>query len=149
MTMLENKPFDELEVGDRASYTKRVTEQDVEAFGGLSGDMNPLHFSDEYAATTPYGGRVAHGMIVGALVSAAIGTRLPGPGSIYLKQSLAFHLPVRIDDEIEVTIVVQKKLARRRFVTLACEARNQAGEKVADGEALVIAPDEKLRIEDG
>ena len=145
--MIENVTFDEIAVGQRASYTKTVTERDIQLFAVISGDVNPVHLDEEYASTTPFEGRIAHGMITGALVSAALGMKLPGPGTIYLGQDLSFRKPVKIGDVLTVNLEVKEKRDDKRFVTIACEVENQRGETVALGDALVLAPSEKIRFE--
>ena len=146
MTVLENFIYAEISIDQTATYTRTVSERDVTLFAAISGDVNPVHLDEEFAATTRFGGRIAHGMFTGALVSAALATVLPGPGTIYLNQSLRFTAPVKINDTITVTLKVTAKRDSRRFVTLECEAVNQNGETVATGIAEVIAPNEKVKI---
>lgn len=133
--------FDELFVGQTAEYSKTVTDADVMAFAGVTGDFNPVHVDAEAAARTRFGGRIAHGMLGGGLISAAIANRLPGPGSIYLAQSLKFTAPVRLDDTVTVTVEVIELLPKKR-VRLSTRCRNQNGEAVIDGEATVLMVDE-------
>lgn len=133
--------FDELFVGQTAEYSKTVTDADVMAFAGVTGDFNPVHVDAEAAAKTRFGGRIAHGMLGGGLISAAIANRLPGPGSIYLAQSLKFTAPVRLDDTVTVTVEVIELLPKKR-VRLSTRCRNQNGEAVIDGEATVLMVDE-------
>ena len=147
MTRLRNYTFDELTIGQTARYSKTVEERDIRLFAVVSGDVNPLHLDAGFAAGTRFGERIAHGMLTGALVSAALAMELPGPGTIYLSQSLRFRLPVRIGDTITVELEVTAMAARRKTVTLACRAVNQAGKLVASGEAEVMAPEEKLVID--
>ncbi len=149
MNLLENYPINELVVGQRANYSKVLTEQDVILFAACSGDVNPVHLDKEYAATTPFGEPIGHGMWTGALVSAAIATCLPGPGSVYRSQSLNFKHPVKIGDTITVTLTVSEIKERIKLVTLECEAHNQDGKLIAKGIAEVIAPAEKLEINAG
>jgi len=146
VTVLENFTYAEISIDQTATYTRTVSERDVTLFAAISGDVNPVHLDEEFAATTRFGGRIAHGMFTGALVSAALATVLPGPGTIYLSQSLRFTAPVKIDDTITVTLKVTAKRDSRRFVTLECEAVNQNGETVATGVAEVIAPNEKVKV---
>ncbi|CAH0990524.1 (R)-specific enoyl-CoA hydratase [Sinobacterium norvegicum] len=146
MTTLENVTFDEISIGQSASYTKPVTEKDILLFAAVSGDVNPVHLDAEFAASTMFGERIAHGMFTGALVSAALALELPGPGCIYLGQNLSFRAPVLIGDTITVNLEVTAKRDDRKYVTLKCVAVNQHGKKVATGEANVIAPTEKLVI---
>lgn len=149
MNLLENYPINELVVGQRANYSKTLTEQDVILFAACSGDVNPVHLDKEYAATTPFGEPIGHGMWTGALVSAAIATCLPGPGSVYRSQSLSFKHPVKIGDTVTVTLIVSEIKERIKLVTLECEAHNQDGKLIAKGVAEVIAPAEKLEINAG
>jgi 3-hydroxybutyryl-CoA dehydratase len=149
MNLLENHPIGELIVGQSANYSKTLTEQDVILFAACSGDVNPVHLDKEYAATTPFGEPIGHGMWTGALVSAAIATRLPGPGSVYRSQSLNFKHPVKIGDTVTVTLIVSEIKERIKLVTLECEAHNQDGKLIAKGIADVIAPAEKLKINAG
>lgn len=145
--MLENITFDEITIGQQATYSKTLTELDVALFAATSGDVNPVHLDEAYASTTMFKGRIAHGMWTGGLVSAALAMKLPGPGTIYLNQNLKFTAPVRIGDTITVELTVTAKREDRKFVTLDCQVRNQAGKTVASGVAEVIAPTEKLRLE--
>lgn len=149
MSLLENCPITEIAVGQTASYSKTLTERDVILFAACSGDVNPVHLDKAYAATTPFGEPIGHGMWTGALVSAAIATRLPGPGSVYRSQSLSFKYPVKIGDTVTVTLTVAEIKERVKLVTLDCEAHNQDGKLIAKGVAEVIAPAEKLVIEPG
>ena len=149
MNLLENHPINELVVGQRANYSKTLTEQDVILFAACSGDVNPVHLDKEYAATTPFGEPIGHGMWTGALVSAAIATCLPGPGSVYRSQSLSFKHPVKIGDTVTITLVISEIKERVKLVTIECEAHNQDGKLVAKGVAEVIAPAEKLNIKAG
>ncbi len=149
MSLLENCPIAAIVVGQTANYSKTLTEQDVILFAACSGDVNPVHLDKAYAATTPFGEPIGHGMWTGALVSAAIATRLPGPGSVYRSQSLNFKHPVKIGDTVTVTLTVAEIKERVKLVTLDCEAHNQDGKLIAKGVAEVIAPVEKLSIEPG
>ncbi len=149
MSLLENCPIDQIAVGQTASYSKTLTERDVILFAACSGDVNPVHLDKTYAATTPFGEPIGHGMWTGALVSAAIATRLPGPGSVYRSQSLNFKHPVKIGDTVTVTLAVTEIKERLKLITLDCEARNQDGRLIAKGIAEVIAPAEKLSINEG
>jgi len=146
MNVLVNFTYDELNVGDTATYTKTLTEEQIILFAAASGDLNPVHLDPKFAETTIFKERIAHGMWSGALISAAIATVLPGPGSIYLEQSMAFHKPVKIQDTLTVTITVVEKLPKSR-VMLDCEIHNQNDEKVVTGIAKVIAPKEKCSLD--
>ena len=149
MNLLENYPINELVVGQSANYSKTLAQQDIILFAACSGDVNPVHLDKEYAATTPFGEPIGHGMWTGALVSAAIATRLPGPGSVYRSQSLNFKHPVKIGDTVTVTLIVSEIKERIKLVTLECEAHNQDGKLIAKGIAEVIAPAEKQRLAAG
>lgn len=146
MTKLENLPLAELSIGLSKTYSKTLTEKDVVLFAACSGDVNPVHLDKTYAATTPFGEPIGHGMWTGALVSAAIATQLPGPGSVYRSQSLQFKNPVKIGDTVTITLTVSEIKERVKLVTLECEAHNQDGKLIAKGIAEVIAPTEKLSI---
>ncbi len=149
MNLLENYTVDELQPGATASFSKTLTREDLVLFAKCSGDVNPVHLDAEYAATTPFGEPIGHGMWTGALVSAAIATRMPGPGSVYRSQSLAFKNPVKLGDRITVTLTVTELKARVRLVTLDCQAHNQEGKLVAQGVAEVIAPAVKQSLAPG
>ena len=143
---ISNVTFDEIAIGDTATYTRLITNQEVEAFAAISGDHNPLHLDPDYAASTPFGECIAHGMLTGALISAAIAMQLPGPGSVYLNQSLQFRAPVFLGDTLTVTLEVTEKHGKRPWVTLSCTVENQDGKAVAKGESQVAAPTEKETV---
>ncbi|WP_207885117.1 MaoC family dehydratase [Pseudomonas sp. 30_B] len=146
MTSVQNVPYEELEVGQKANFQSSVTERDIQLFAEVSGDRNPVHLDAEYAATTQFKERIAHGMLSGALISAAIATTLPGPGTIYLGQNLTFTRPVKLGDELTVELEVLEKLPKNR-VRISTTVLNQDGKAVVKGEAEVMAPTEKLNIE--
>lgn len=146
MAQLENILLSELSVGLARSYSKTLTQQDIILFAACSGDVNPVHLDRDYAATTPFGEPIAHGMWTGALISAAIATQLPGPGSVYRSQSLSFKHPVKLGDTVTVTLTVSEIKERIKLVVLNCEAYNQEGKLIAKGLAEVIAPNEKQII---
>jgi 3-hydroxybutyryl-CoA dehydratase len=131
--------FDELSIGQTAEMTKVVEVADVEAFAAVSHDHNPIHLDEAYAKTTPFGGRIAHGALGGAYISAVMGNQLPGPGVVYLSQSLKFRRPVRIGDPVTTRVTVTALDSRRGYATLrtVCEVN---GKTVIDGEAMVIVP---------
>ncbi|MBP8925991.1 MAG: MaoC family dehydratase N-terminal domain-containing protein [Pseudomonadales bacterium] len=147
MSLLENFTFDELVIGQRASYSRVVSDEAVRLFAAVSGDVNPVHLNEEFAATTQFKGRIAHGMFTAGLISAAIAMELPGPGVIYLGQELRFERPVRIGDTITVELTVTGKTPSRNFVQLQTVARNQHGKTVVSGSANVLPAAEKIRIE--
>ena len=127
-----------LEVGDTASVTRKVTDADIRAFAELSGDHNPIHLDDGYAATTRFGQRIAHGMFGASLISAVIGNDLPGTGSIYLGQTLKFLAPVYLGDTVTARVTVTKIRDDKPIVTLECVCENQRGETLTRGEAVVL-----------
>jgi len=142
--LIRNRTFDEIAVGDSASIQRTLTAQDIQLFAVLSGDVNPQHLDAEFAASTRFHGVIAHGMWGGALISAVLGTRLPGPGTVYLGQTLKFLRPVRVGDTLTITATVAARDEARKRLTLACTCTNQAGEAVIEGEASVLAPTEKI-----
>lgn len=144
MDRIENRTFDELQVGDTASIVRTLTYKDIELFAIMSGDVNPAHVDEEFAKSDMFHRIIAHGMWGGALISTVLGTQLPGPGAIYLGQSLRFRRPVCLDDTITVTVRVAEKVAEKNRITLDCQAINQKGEVVISGTAEVIAPTEKI-----
>lgn len=133
--------FEELSVGDEADFTKTVTEADVTLFAGITGDFNPAHVNEEAARRGRFGGRIAHGMLTAGLVSAVLGTRLPGPGCIYVGQTLRFTRPVRIGDTVTARVEVTELRPEGRRVILETTCRNQEGETVLEGEAEVKVPE--------
>lgn len=135
--------FEALTVGQVAEVSTRITSREVELFAEATGDRNPVHLDEDVAARSQFGGRIAHGMLTAGLVSAAIATRLPGPGAIYLGQSLRFTRPVRIGDTVTVKLEVLEVITAKRRVRLATICTNQNGETVMDGEATVMVPDER------
>ncbi|MEE4145980.1 MAG: MaoC/PaaZ C-terminal domain-containing protein [Halieaceae bacterium] len=146
MPQLVNYTYDEITIGQTARYARLIGERDIQLFAAVSGDVNPVHLDPDFAAGTTFGGCIAHGMLTGAIISAALAMELPGPGTIYLSQSLTFRLPVKPGDTVTVALEVTDKQERRRIVTLDCKASNQAGKVVATGSAQVIAPAQKLAI---
>lgn len=145
--MIENVTFDELRIGQQASLTRRLTPSDIELFATVSGDVNPAHLDEAYAADSMFHKVIGHGMWSGALISAVLGTLLPGPGTIYLGQDLRFKRPVGLGDEITVTVIVREKQDEKKIVLFDCIAVNQDGKEVVNGHAEVIAPTEKIRRE--
>ncbi len=131
--------FEEMKVGMAASFAKTVTESDIHAFAGLSGDFNPVHINEEFAATTMFKGRIAHGMLSAAFISTVLGMRLPGPGCIYVSQALKFKAPVRIGDTVTARVEVTGTVPEKKFVTLKTTC-SVAGNIVIDGEATLMVP---------
>lgn len=142
--LLRNRTFDELKVGDSASIERTLTMRDIQLFALQSGDVNPAHIDPAFAQSTRFQGVVAHGMWGGALISAVLGTRLPGPGTIYLGQSLKFLNPVRVGDTLAVSVTVAAREEAHHRLTLDCRCVNQRGEAVIEGVAQVIAPTQRV-----
>lgn len=145
MQYIENRTYDEISVGDTATLVRDLGAKDIELFAVMSGDVNPAHVDTEFAKSDMFHKVIAHGMWGGSLISAVLGTELPGPGTIYLKQSLSFLKPVGLGDRVTVRVTVKEKIDEAHRLILACDCINQKGEVVIDGEAEVIAPTEKVR----
>ena len=134
------KTIDQIQVGDADEFSKTVSESDVYLFAGVTGDLNPAHVDETFAAGTFFKERIAHGMLSAGFVSTVIGTRLPGPGTIYMSQSLRFTAPVKFGDTITARVEVTEVLPEKNRVKLATTCTNQDGKTVLEGEALVMAP---------
>ncbi|MFW9804758.1 MAG: MaoC family dehydratase [Candidatus Thorarchaeota archaeon] len=134
---MEITKYSDIKMGQTAEVVHTVTEEDIQAFGELSGDYNPLHFDEEWAKGTMFRSRIAHGILTAAYVSTAIGMHLPGPGTIYMSQSMRFLGPVRIGDTITALVEVINLNDEKERVTLKTTCTNQDGKVVLDGEALV------------
>jgi phosphotransacetylase/acyl dehydratase len=143
--MIENRTFDEIAVGDSASLSRTLTPRDIELFAAVSGDVNPAHLDADYAASDMFRRVIAHGMWGGGLISAVLGTELPGPGTIYLSQNLHFRRPVGLGDVIRATVRATEKRPDGHIIRFDCRCTNQNGEDVITGIAEVIAPTEKVR----
>ncbi len=128
----------ELHIGQTASIRKTITEADVVLFGCVTGDMNPLHTDDITARDSRFGRRIAHGMLAAGLISAVLGMQLPGPGTIYLKQTLNFRRPIYINDTVTTTVEVKELRDDKPIATLGTTITNQDGELVLEGESLVM-----------
>ena len=146
MSTLSNTPYSALEVGQTASYEKTVEERDIQLFAAMSGDRNPVHLDADFAAATPFKERIAHGMFSGALISAAVACTLPGPGTIYLGQTMKFTRPVKLGDTLTVRLEILEKLPKNR-VRIATNVFNQNDEQVVGGEAEVLAPRREETVE--
>ncbi|HEY5896697.1 MAG TPA: bifunctional enoyl-CoA hydratase/phosphate acetyltransferase [Burkholderiales bacterium] len=144
LEVLRNRTFDEIKVGDRASIERTLTASDIQLFAAMSGDINPQHIDPQFAESTRFHGVIAHGMWGAALISAVLGTRLPGPGTIYLGQTLKFHNPVRVGDTLTISVVVASRDEAKRRLAIDCMCTNQEGKTVISGEASVIAPAERI-----
>lgn len=131
--------LEDLSVGQSAETVRTVSAADIDGFAAVSGDHNPIHVDDAFAATTPFGGRIAHGMLAAAFISAAVGNELPGPGTVYVSQGLKFRRPVKPGDEVATRVEITAIDERRGWVTLktACQV---GGKTVVDGEAVVAFP---------
>lgn len=143
--MIENVTFDELAVGQSAALTRTLRLEDIQLFAAMSGDVNPAHVDPEYARDSRFHHVIGHGMWGGALISTVLGTQLPGPGTIYLNQSLRFARPVAVGDCLTVTVSCRAKEAHNRHALFDCIATNQHGETVISGSAEVLVPREKVR----
>ncbi|CAN5787931.1 bifunctional enoyl-CoA hydratase/phosphate acetyltransferase [soil metagenome] len=144
LSTIRNRTFDEIDVGEKATIERTMKAEDIQLFAVLSGDVNPQHLDPDYADSTRFHGVIAHGMLGGALISAVLGTRLPGPGTIYLGQTLKFLAPVRIGDTLTIGVTVVAREPVHKRLKLACSCINQAGVVVIEGEADVIAPTEHI-----
>ena len=133
--MNNGKTVEELKVGDKASFTKTITEADVYNYAGVTGDFNPAHINESFAKNTMFKGRIAHGMIAAGLISTVLGTRLPGPGCIYVSQDLKFTAPVYFDDTITATVEVEKLNVEKNRVILNTVCTNQKNNVVLKGQA--------------
>lgn len=131
-----------ISIGETASLSKTISEADIVLFAGVTGDFNPLHLDAEYAKTTRFGERIAHGLLTAGLISAVLGTRLPGPGAIYLGQTLNFRKPVKIGDTITATAKVSSFDPEKRIVKLETNCYNQDGVLVLGGEAVLLLEQE-------
>ncbi|MEI7805543.1 MAG: MaoC family dehydratase [Hyphomicrobiales bacterium] len=139
MLALRTLFFEDLSVGMTEKLSKTISSSDVVGFAAVTGDRNPIHLSEHFAAKTPFGTRIAHGLYTASLISAVLGTRLPGPGAIYISQTLNFRAPVKIDDVVEVSVTVTELNFEKFRARLSCTC-TVAGEIVLDGEALVKVP---------
>ena len=140
---MTGRTIDTIKTGDAAEFTKTVTETDVYLYAGITGDLNPAHINETYAAGTFFKGRIAHGMLTAGFISSILGMQLPGPGTIYMRQSLSFLAPVRFGDTITARAEVVEVIAEKNRVRLKTTCTNQDGIVVLDGEALVSPPKAK------
>ncbi|OYV24381.1 MAG: enoyl-CoA hydratase [Rhodospirillales bacterium 20-58-10] len=141
---IENRVFDDIAIGDTASLSRRVTQQDIELFSIISGDINPAHLDAEYAATDMFHHIISQGVLTAGLISAVLGTKLPGPGTIYLGQDLQFRAPVSPGDTITATVTVTERIPEKHRLILDCHCTNQDNAEVLRGKATVQAPTEKI-----
>lgn len=137
---MNGKDINELKIGDEASFSKTISESDVYLYAGVTGDLNPAHVNEEYAKSTFFKKRIAHGMLTAGLISAVISNRLPGPGAIYVNQTLHFLHPVFIGDTITARVEVVGTDKDKNRLQLKTECINQEGECVLEGEAIISPP---------
>lgn len=139
---MRGKTYDEINVGDQASFSKTLTESDIHSFSAMTADFNPIHVDEVYATTSSLGkkvnGRIAQGMLSASLFSTLVGMYIPGKGALYVSQTCNFRLPVRIGDTLRAECVVIEKMLKGR-IRIATRCINQAGHIVVDGEAIAIA----------
>jgi 3-hydroxybutyryl-CoA dehydratase len=138
-TQLNGLCFEDIEVGMNAAFAKTVTEADISTFAGVSGDFNPVHVNEEFAKTTMFKGRIAHGMLSASFISTVLGTKLPGPGCIYVSQTLKFKAPVHIGDTVTANVEVLTTQPEKKFVTFKTTCIVE-GKVVVDGEAVLLVP---------
>ena len=134
------KTIEQLQVGDTAQFSKTVSESDIYLFAGVTGDLNPAHVNEDYAKNTFFETRIAHGMLTASFISTVIGTMLPGPGTIYMRQEVNFLAPVKIGDTVNAIVEVLEIVDAKRRVRLRTYCVNQDNTTVVDGEALVSPP---------
>lgn len=144
MNELNGYDIEDLRPGMSAGFAKTITEADIVLFSGVSGDNNALHINDEFAAGTPFGGRIAHGFLTASVISAAVANKLPGPGTVYLSQQLSFRAPVRPGDTVHALVSVREVQPERRRVVLETVCR-VGGTVVVDGEAVVMTTSARAR----
>jgi len=140
---MAGKSIEQIKVGDAAEFSKTVTESDVYLYAGITGDLNPAHLNEAYAKGTFFKTRIAHGMLTAGFISSILGMQLPGPGTIYMRQSLSFLAPVRFGDTITARAEVIELITEKNRVRLKTTCTNQDGVVVLDGEALVSPPKAK------
>jgi 3-hydroxybutyryl-CoA dehydratase len=140
---MPGKTIEQIKVGDTAYFSKTVSESDVYLYAGITGDLNPAHINEAHAKNTFFKTRIAHGMLTAGFISNILGMQLPGPGTIYMRQSLNFLAPVRFGDTITAKAEVVELIAEKNRVRLKTTCTNQEGTVVLDGEAMVIPPKAK------
>ena len=136
--MTEESNRQDFQLGERASFGKTITEADIGTFAGLIGDFNPIHVDAEYARKSRFGRRIAHGMFAGGLISAVLGNKLPGPGSIYLSQQIEFLAPVYLGDTVTAVVEVASWRPDKRIITLKTDCYNQDEKQVVTGKAVLL-----------
>ena len=148
MRKLENIPFEALTIGTRASLTRTLTDEDLLLFAKVSGDTNPVHLDEAFAATTQFEGRIAHGMWTASLISCALATKLPGPGGIYLGQELKFLRPVKVGDTVTVELEILEINKQRKRATVSTNVINQNGKTVVKGKAEIMPSPDKVVVDE-
>lgn len=138
--MAGSTPRDDFHVGERASFSKTISDDDVRTMAEVTGDFNPLHMDEEYARKTRFGQRIVHGVFSAGLISAVLGNQLPGPGSIYLSQQVEFLAPVFIGDTITATVEVVSWRPEKKIITLKTDCHNQHNKQVVAGQAVLMVP---------
>ena len=142
MNPLQGYDIEDLKPGMTASFAKTVTDADIVLFAGVSGDVNAVHLNDDFAKTTMFGGRIAHGMLSAGFISAALANKLPGPGTVYLSQTLRFKAPVRPGDTVTATVTVKEVVVEKKRAVLETVC-TVAGKPVVEGEATVMCTSSK------
>lgn len=147
MRKLIGLPFDSIKTGQSASFTKTFSAEDIAGFADMTGDINPLHLDSQFAQSRKFEGKIAHGLLTASLISAVLGTQLPGPGTIYLSQNIDFFKPVYPEDTITATVTVIEKIQEKKRLIFECVCNNQNGIEVLKGQAVVLAPKERVEWE--
>lgn len=138
--MISDRPYAEIQIGEKATFSKTITEADINNFAGITGDFNPIHVNQEFASKTMFKKRIAHGMLTGAFISTVLGTTLPGMNTIYVSQEFKFVAPAFIGDTLTATCEVIDKRDDKNFITMKTTVTNQNGKEVVIGEARVMKP---------
>ena len=134
------KTIEQISIGDKANFTKTISETDVYLFAGITGDLNPAHVNEIEASKSVFKGRIAHGILVSGLISTVLGMYLPGPGTIYMGQELKFLAPVKIGDTITAEVEVIEVINEKNRIRVRTTCINQHGRLIIDGSALVMPP---------
>lgn len=135
---MEKRSYNSFQIGDTASFSKTITESDVSNYAGITGDFNPVHIDQEFAKNSFFKDRIVHGMLSAGLISAVLGTKLPGPGAIYLSQDLKFKKPVKINDTITAKVKVTEKRPDKKILKLKTTCFNQKDDQVLTGNAKIM-----------
>ncbi len=141
---MNGQTIEELRIGDCAEFTKTISESDIYLYAGITGDFNPAHIDEPYASKTFFKTRIAHGMLLGGFISAILGCRLPGPGTIYIRQEVNFRKPVHIGDTVTARVEIIEIITEKNQIRLKTTCVNQEGALVVDGEATVSPPKRKI-----